>query len=279
MPGILNNQEAKQVANYLLRGQSLAQVPANMRYAYYEGTWDKLPDFANLKPRATGKAPGFDLSLARRSGNFALRFEGYLPIDRAGDYRFHLTSDDGSKLFLDDKLVVANDGVHPPSTVSKAVKLTKGTHKLTVGVFNAGGGVELHVDIEGPGLGRQDVAPLATLTPEGNPKPAVKPVDPNEDDDFDIKPELVEKGRELFASVGCASCHQLNDGGKPIASNLKASPLDKLGRTRAAVWPRGRRRDCRTTRSIRLSATPSRRPSRRRRRRRNPRPKRSSPEP
>ncbi|MGH7170439.1 MAG: c-type cytochrome, partial [Gemmataceae bacterium] len=228
MPGILNNKEAKQVANYLLRGQSLAQSPANMGYAYYEGTWDKLPNFANLKPLAKGTAPGFDLSLARRSGNFALRFEGYLRIDRAGNYRFHLTSDDGSKLFLDDKLVVANDGVHPPSTISGAVKLTKGTHKLTAGVFNAGGGVELHVEIEGPGLGRQDVAPLVTLTPEGNPKPAVKPVDPKEDDDFALKPELAAKGRELFASVGCASCHQLNDGGKAIASNLKAPPLNKL---------------------------------------------------
>ncbi|HTU20266.1 MAG TPA: c-type cytochrome [Gemmataceae bacterium] len=231
MPGILNNQEAKQVANYLLRGQSLAQLPANMSYAYYEGTWDKLPSFANLKPRATGKAPGFDLSLAQRPGNFALRFEGYLRIDRGGDYRFHLHSDDGSKLFLDDKLAVVNDGVHPPSTVSQAVKLTKGTHKLTAGVFNAGGGVELHVDIEGPGLGRQDLAPLVTLTPEGNPKPTVKPVDPNEEDDFALKPELAAKGRELFASVGCASCHPLSDGGKAIASNLKASPLDKLGGT------------------------------------------------
>jgi mono/diheme cytochrome c family protein len=85
MPGLLNNQEAKQVANYLLRGQILAQTPANMRYAYYEGTWDKLPNFANLKPLAEGKAPGFDVNLARRPGDFALRFEGYLRIDRAGD--------------------------------------------------------------------------------------------------------------------------------------------------------------------------------------------------
>jgi mono/diheme cytochrome c family protein len=228
MPGILNNAEAKQVANYLLQGQALADAPANMSYAYYEGTWDKLPDFANLKPLETGRSPGFDLRVARRAGNFALRFEGYLPIDRAGDYRFHLTSDDGGKLFLDDKLAVANDGVHPPSTASAAVKLTKGKHKLTAGVFNTGGGVELRIEIEGPGLGRQDVAPLVTLTPQGNPKRPVKPVDPKEDDEFPIKPELVEKGRELFASVGCASCHQLKIGGKAIASTLTASPLRKL---------------------------------------------------
>src|SRR5262249_44093010 len=123
---------------------------------------------------------------------------------------------------------VANDGVHPPSTTSGAVKLTKGTHKLTAGVFNAGGGVELQIDIEGPRLGRQDLAPLVTLKPEGNLKPTVKPADPKEDDEFPIQPELVAKGRERFASLGCASCHQLSFDKKPVASSLKASPLNKL---------------------------------------------------
>jgi mono/diheme cytochrome c family protein len=229
MPSLLlKNAEAKQIANYLLRGQSLAEVPANMRYAYYEGTWDKLPNFDNLKPTATGQAPGFDLSVARRNDNFALRFEGYLRIDRDGEYRFHVTSDDGSKVLVDDKAAVVNDGVHPPSEASATRHLTKGTHKLTTEIFNSGGGVELRVEIEGPGLGRQDVAPHVTLTPKGNPKPAAKPVDPKEDDDFALKPELVEKGRELFASIGCASCHQLKIGGKLVTSTRQVSPLSKL---------------------------------------------------
>jgi mono/diheme cytochrome c family protein len=228
MPGILNAKEAREVANYLLQGVTFAQAPTNTTYAYYEGTWDRLPDFAKLKPIATGRAIGFELSVARRPGNFALRFEGYLRIDRDGDYRFHLHSDDGSKLFFDDKLAVANDGIHAPSTVAGAVKLTKGMHKLTAGIFNAGGGVELSIDIEGPGMGRQDVAPLVSLTPEGNPKPIVKPVDPKDDDTFALQPELATKGRELFTSLGCASCHQLSSEKKQLASTLKASPLDKL---------------------------------------------------
>ncbi|HWG46567.1 MAG TPA: c-type cytochrome [Gemmataceae bacterium] len=228
MPGILTNQEAKQVANYLLQGVGFVDAAQNMTYAYYEGTWDHLPDFTKMKPLATGRAAGFELSVARRPGDFALRFEGYLPIERAGDYRFHLSSDDGSKLFLDDKLVVANDGVHAPSTASGVVKLTKGVHKLGASVFNAGGGVELRVDLEGPGMGRQDVTPLVILTPKGNPKRPVKTVDPKDDDDFAIQPELATKGRELFTSIGCASCHQLSIDKKSLASSLKASPLAKL---------------------------------------------------
>lgn len=228
MPGILNKTESKQVANYLLRGQSLAEVPANVRYSYYEGSWEKLPDFDKLKPKTTGQSLGFDLTTARRPNDFALRFEGYLPLNREGDYRFHLTSDDGSKLLLDDKPVVVNDGVHPPSVVTEKVHLSKGTHKLTAFFFNAGGGAELRVDIQGPGLSRQDVAPRLLMNPEGNPKRTVKPVDPKEDDDFALQPELAAKGRELFASIGCANCHQLKIDGKTIVSTLKASPLNKL---------------------------------------------------
>ncbi len=231
MPGILNHDEAEQVANYLLQGQLLPETPVNVSYAYYEGNWDKLPDFATLKPLATGRVNGFDLDVARRAKECALRFEGYLRIDRSGDYRFHLTSDDGSKLVLDDKLAAANDGIHASSTVSETMKLTKGTHKLTACVFNGGGEFELRIEIEGPGMGRQDVAPLLTLTPEGNPKPAIKPSNPEDDDDFPLKPDLVAQGRELFASIGCANCHQLNNGGKAIISTRKAPALNQFGGT------------------------------------------------
>jgi mono/diheme cytochrome c family protein len=224
MPSLLDNKETRAVANYLLQGVAFKLPAPNLAYAYYEGDWDRLPDFDKLRPRAVGQASGFDLSVARRNNNMAMRFEGYLRVERAGDYRFHLTSDDGSKLFIDGKLAVSNDGIHPPSTVSQALRLTRGVHKLTAGVFNAGGGVELEVQIEGPGLGRQPLAPMLTLAPEGNPKVIAK----KDEGDFAIDPALAERGRSTFTAVGCASCHQLNDGGRPLPSQVTARPLDKL---------------------------------------------------
>ncbi len=226
MPGILNAKEAQ-------AGRQLPVAGSGSRRAVAEHDLRLLRRAAGTGCRtspAQADGHGEDGRLRPERGppvgdNFALRFEGYLRIERAGEYRFHLTSDDGSKLFLDDKLVVANDGVHAPSTVSGSVKLTKGVHKLTADVFNAGGGVELSVEIEGPGLGRQDVTPLVTLTPEGNPKVAVKPIDPGEDDDFPIEPELAAKGRELFASLGCAGCHQLNAEQEAARVRLEGSPL------------------------------------------------------
>ena len=176
MPALLlQAKEANAVANFLLQGIAFALYGANMSYAYYEGNWEKLPEFAALKPKAKGESKGFELTLARRQNNMAMRFEGYLKLPNDGDYKFHVTSDDGSKLFIDDKLVVDHDGVHAPSSKTGGTKLTKGTHKLVVEIFNGGGGVELAVDIDGPGLGRQDVTSLVTLTPAGNPKAEVPP--------------------------------------------------------------------------------------------------------
>jgi len=44
--------------------------------------------------------------------SFALRFQARLKIERAGDYTFALTSDDGSCLYVDGQLVVDNDLDH-----------------------------------------------------------------------------------------------------------------------------------------------------------------------
>ena len=117
---------------------------------YYEGTWDKLPDFKSLKPKATGTTSGFSVNLGRPD-NFALRFEGFLQIAKEGPYQIHLGSDDGSRLLVDGAEVVRVDGIHPLQFSTGRVSLTAGAHKLEVEYFEQGGGEELQVEIEGPG--------------------------------------------------------------------------------------------------------------------------------
>ncbi len=227
MPALLTRDESRAVANYLLQGAPYDAPPPNMTYTYFEGDWERLPDFDGLRPRRSGQSSGFDLDLARRPQHFAMRFEGHLRVDRDGEYHFHLTSDDGSKLWVGGKLVVANDGVHAANTASGTVRLTKGVHKFAAGVFNAGGPFELNVEIEGPGLGRRPVGPLVSLTPEDNP--AREPKLPASEDNAPFDRGLAEKGRVLFGSLGCASCHALTVDGKrsearPARSLAKLPP-------------------------------------------------------
>jgi mono/diheme cytochrome c family protein len=99
-------------------------------------------------------------------------------------------------------------------------------HKVEVQFFQVGGGAELRVDVTGPGLPMQALAPLIFLTEQGNPKVVVEKN--KEDEEFAVNPALVAKGREIFASHGCASCHQLSVGGKLVESKSPAATLAKM---------------------------------------------------
>ena len=222
MPGFnLNEKEAREVASYFFKDH---KVPPNVNYAYFEGSWDDVPDFDKLKPIATGTASGFDLSVGKRQNNFGMRFTGFLHIAKPGQYQFWIGSDDGSRLAIDGKEVVKNGGVHPHSDKEGRTLLDVGPHEITVDYFQGGGEWTLTLDMQGPGLKRQGTAPFVTLTRE-IPKPMNND---GSDKAFEIVPELAAKGRQLFATLGCASCHQLKDDNKVIASELKAKPLSKL---------------------------------------------------
>ncbi len=228
MPALsLNQNEAVALATYLLQDIEVSFSP-NLTYRYYEGDWQTLPDFDTLKPVSEGTAEDFDVSVAAREGNMALRFEGELQLEAAGDYAFHLTSDDGSKLWIDGTLVVDNDGIHPPSTKDGRATLIKGSHRLVAAVFNGGGGVELGVEISRRGRSRQPIsgflAPVKKDPSKAGTDTPAKPEVPK------FRPDLAlaEKGRAVFAQVGCASCHQLKMGDQPIESTLSAKALATL---------------------------------------------------
>jgi mono/diheme cytochrome c family protein len=227
MPHLLNAKEAREVASYLLQGlKSPREGKGAVNVSYFEGKWEHLPDFNKLKVKAKDKLADISVSFARRHSDYALRFEGYLNIEQEGKYTFVLTSDDGSVLWIDGKKVVDNDGVHPVKTTEGSVKLTKGVHQVTIGYFQGGGEDVLEAQYEGPGLNRRALssdlgASEAELTRKSEPKK-------DEPDHFAIQPVLVEKGRELFGSLGCASCHTLKVDGKPIASTKKAKALTEL---------------------------------------------------
>ena len=228
MPRLLSAKEPHAVANYLLQGikVDLASGKGATSYIYYEGGWDRLPDFAKLKPAGTGIAPGFDLGVARRDSNYAIQFAGYFKVEREAQYTFSLHSDDGSRLAVDGKVVVNNDGTHPPQTARGRTRLTKGIHKIAVDFFQGGGGAELGVQVDAPGFGSHNLSDLVAVSETAlEKKPVVKPADA---DALDIQPALVEKGKVLFATAGCASCHQLSDGKNTVASRLTATPLAQL---------------------------------------------------
>ena len=134
-------------------------LPSNVGYEYYEGEFDKLPDFAALTPTAKGECDDFDIALdgKSRAENFAIRFTANLKIDKDGEYTFYTNSDDGSRLLIDDKAVVENDGDHPPEEKEGKVTLAAGAHKLIVLYYQHGGEKALQVNYAGPEIEKKQI--------------------------------------------------------------------------------------------------------------------------
>jgi hypothetical protein len=116
-----------------------------VRYAYYHGQWSALPDFDQLTPVKQGALDYFDLGPREASDYFGFQFEGYLKIEQAGTYVFFTASDDGSRLWVGDTLVVDNDGLHGVQTSVGRIALEPGMHPVTVAYFENAG--DFHLDV------------------------------------------------------------------------------------------------------------------------------------
>lgn len=133
----------------------------------------------NIPPRAfTEGFPG----ITNRFEWFAIDYQGRFWIEEAGRYRFNLTSDDGAKLYLDQKLIVDNDGLHPPTSCVADVEIAHGVHEMRLSYFQGPHDLLcLILAIARPGrpfqiFDTRNFAPLTAQSETGTKGPKVKPV-------------------------------------------------------------------------------------------------------
>ena len=122
--------------------------PGYLNYKYYEGGFDKLPDFSTLTPVKTGTSANFDLGVRRPgvSDSFAVVWEGFINIPIQNYYTFETISDDGSKLYFNDILLVNNDGTHPSQSAEGRIFINSpGRFPIRVEYFEKYGSENLQV--------------------------------------------------------------------------------------------------------------------------------------
>jgi predicted alpha/beta superfamily hydrolase len=99
-------------------------------YAYYEGSWNTLPNFKKLKPLKKGWAgKDFDLSKLPKQQNFACVFNGQLEIKQTGYYIFGLRSDGESTMYINNQLIINQQTAGIKSYV---LPLQKGFYSMKV---------------------------------------------------------------------------------------------------------------------------------------------------
>lgn len=106
-------------------------------------------DRLHVRPRRS-VYPAFP-GLQDRYRWFAVDLQGAFTVLHPGAYRFRLTSDDGSQFYVDDALVIDNDGYHPPRMALAAAWLAAGRHSIRVPYWQGPGPLALMLEVAPPG--------------------------------------------------------------------------------------------------------------------------------
>lgn len=175
-----------------LRAADTRIDPENgLRLRYYDlPALSVLPDFDALEP--IGEEVSTSVDYASTSGEFinsglsddvGAVLDGYFWAFVDGVYTFSTESDDGSKLYIGEEVVVDNDGLHGMQSRSGTIALAAGHHKIRVEFFERGGGAGLIVSVDGPGL---TPAPIAGLLLSHDVSAACSAADLNADGQLDF---------------------------------------------------------------------------------------------
>ena len=95
--------------------------------------------------------------VSRRAEWFLIDYTGTFSVTVNGVYGFRLHSDDGSYLFIDDRMVIDNDGKHAPESRSGRIVLGAGEHRIKVRYAQTNDRMALQLFVLGPGAASERI--------------------------------------------------------------------------------------------------------------------------
>ncbi len=139
-------------------------------------TYDMARDLSELCTLRSGQTPNVDqlkptIDYATEADfgmgeRFIAHALANLSVPSTGNYEFRLTSDDGSRLVIDDAEVIDNDGLHGAESKEGTVALEAGFHDLRVEYFDNTNDNILKLEWRPPGTTDYVVVPESVLSTE-----------------------------------------------------------------------------------------------------------------
>ena len=163
-PSGLTSLDEEQMS-YLPATTTKAGKPG-VAYTYYEGIFKSTADVLKAKPVKEGTFRNFSIKEAAADDHFGYQFRSLINIPEKGVYKFHIYSDDGARLFIDDQEVIDNDGSHSAGEATGKVALEKGFHEICVIYFEDYMGQALEIGITGKNLPKQVLPDGMLFLPE-----------------------------------------------------------------------------------------------------------------
>ncbi len=136
----------------------LKDVSPGLSYKYTHGIYRMVNDFLNVTPKKTGVVSHFTIESKEKEQFFSFEYEGYINIPKDGSYTFYLATNDGGRMYIDNIMLLNNDGLHPVVEIEKTITLKAGLHPISVKYFQEGGRNGLKVSWKGPGIEKQEIS-------------------------------------------------------------------------------------------------------------------------
>ncbi len=190
-----------------------------------------IETLARLKPKASGVVPEITLKVPQRTQNdgYALQFTGVMLIEQTGNYTFSISSDDGSRLYVDNRLVIDHDGAHGMSEKRGSIDLAAGLHPLVVTYYNGTGDSGLSVSYSGPNIPMQSI-PAGKLLVSGGENlhdlaiAAVRAIPGHDEEKFLDLTRLIKAGRNRTSAIlairQIPQQHWKKEQARPLVDNL-----------------------------------------------------------
>ncbi|MBM4064322.1 MAG: phospholipid carrier-dependent glycosyltransferase [Planctomycetes bacterium] len=126
---------------------SSSEIHSNLKKKVYEG----YPKKTLIKETVEDTPINFEWHSEDKKpykSPFTIEWDGLLKIQHRHNYTFILGSDDGSELFLNDRLIIDNGGSHGLEEKTETVLLEPGFYRIRLTYFDQGGGAVLYLKWE-----------------------------------------------------------------------------------------------------------------------------------
>ncbi|RRN77729.1 beta-N-acetylhexosaminidase, partial [Pseudoxanthomonas sp. SGD-10] len=110
-----------------------------LRYYYVPGKFETTVEIDTNLATRKGLADGVSIhKVPNKAREYGLVFSGYINVNEDAEFEFSLLNNDGARLYINDELIIENDGRIFQYERSAAVHLRPGLHKIRVAYFDVG---------------------------------------------------------------------------------------------------------------------------------------------
>ena len=150
----------------MLDAVQVSDLAPGVTYVYREDNFPNAKSVSQYPALKSGFMATFNVDSVKDERQFGYNFAGYLKVPKTGVYTFSVEANDGAVLYINDRLIVDNDGGHRAQKLFRKIGLVKGWHPIRVDYFQQGLAKSLVVSWQGPGMAEQEIPASALFHKE-----------------------------------------------------------------------------------------------------------------